>query len=122
MRATELRIGNLVNTPNPNMNPFKVEAIESEKVGGNNRINSFIYWHKDNIIGIPLDEWWLLKLGFEAPADGESRFDYNYGEIIVDLNDRIYIVENEFYVQDMTIHRLQNIYFALTGEELTIKA
>ena len=75
---------------------------------------------------IPLTEEWLVKFGFEE-IDGfltldlgsfsGARFIFWYGDVL-----------NLFCKSDMMlskqikyVHQLQNLYFALTGEELTIK-
>jgi len=66
---------------------------------------------------IPLTEEWLLKFGFEITDNFQTKdrfqthkqdgfFWFEYGYIVVELN---------------YVHQLQNLYFALTGEELTIK-
>lgn len=73
---------------------------------------------------IPLTEDWLLKSGFK-----KSKHWYTLGGIAIstDMNwltqkvDGMYV---EFYNQfkcPKYVHQLQNLYFALTGEELTIK-
>ena len=65
---------------------------------------------------IPLTEEWLLKFGFEITDNFQTkdRFQthkqdgiiwFEYGYIVVELN---------------YVHQLQNLYFALTNEELTI--
>ena len=75
-----------------------------------------------NIEPIPLTEEWLSKFGFEnAFADKWDGMEWMPCEFI---NGKLY------YTPDMhhhaskgieNVHQLQNLYFALTGEELTIK-
>jgi len=69
-----------------------------------------------NVQPIPLTEEWLLKFGFDDLGT------YGYGR----GNFHICLHENEFYfsinnrkVFIKHVHQLQNLYFALTGEELT---
>jgi len=78
---------------------------------------------------IPLTEEWLLKFGFEED-------NYNYvmgvhqqifsGLMEFDFNERLNCWEFSIgSCNDLTriqyVHQLQNLYFALTGEELKIK-
>lgn len=84
---------------------------------------------------IPLTEEWLVRFGFERYKD-YNEFIKEYGNkcdfILFDhktpvaqAND---IKENQYYYWFhktihiiQYVHQLQNLYFALTGEELTIK-
>ena len=76
---------------------------------------------------IPLTEEWLLKFGFEK----ESNKSYSTGEEIVygvyKLDELTYnsIQKNWWFNgvlsnQPIYVHQLQNLYFALTNEELTL--
>ena len=70
---------------------------------------------------IPLTEEWLLKFGFKKDGGYYSKGRKHY-----------HFLSNKFYLGNdhvssgnadarvMHIHQLQNLYFALTGEELTI--
>jgi len=119
MKANELRIGNLVFDR-------RKEIIEVGPV----LLTQLILWQdthysrKPPCDPIPLTEEWLLKFGF----GGKDPFTYlhiktnelefhwgnnNLNVISYDLGAGI-----TFNVQ--YIHQLQNLYFALTGEELTI--
>ena len=79
----------------------------------------------EKIQPIPLTEEILLKLGFEKSSDNEQWFIGIYGFCIVfdgvdwcfkpRINDDLIVC----YLKN--IHQLQNLYFALTGEELTFK-
>ena len=73
---------------------------------------------------IPLTEEWLLKFGFEKQIDDYYYFYGYYASFDADLPmwfgqegccQKETIKENIKYV-----HQLQNLYSALTGEELTI--
>lgn len=118
MKTKGLQIGNLIQDKYGN-----IEIVNQLLTIGDyiDRVNDEPY--EDYYSPIPLSEEWLLKMGFEQPGHGfnELQLDYNDGEIIIDINDRIYIGTNEFYVKDVPLHRLQNIFHSLTGEELTIK-
>ena len=74
---------------------------------------------------IPLTEEWLVKFGFRC------RFDigYNgwYSPNILGESIRIFELENGWFKYSSAhtviknLHQLQNLYYALTNEELTIK-
>ncbi|MBE4949931.1 hypothetical protein [Chryseobacterium culicis] len=85
---------------------------------------------------IELTEDWLLKFGFEKHNDGSVSSQYSYGLNPVTHDYLIYLIwikdpirsdlpKYPFYLNGhfemKTVHQLQNLYFALTGEELTIK-
>jgi hypothetical protein len=105
MKATELRIGNYVDLG-----------------GGRN-----LYQIQDEIFGslnlnpIALTEEWLLKFGFKYykswnywQIKGEHRLKVYPCNISFDFRER-------FHFEIKEVHQLQNLYFALTGEELEIK-
>jgi len=87
---------------------------------------------------IPLTEEWLIKFGAEKSNDEYGGFflpKHNGTRLRIKYAER-YIGESKvkcwsiffgigryggFYVQADHVHQLQNLYFALTGEELTIK-
>ena len=144
MKATELRLGNLfypidrskeIHLPIEiaykicSINYYEVEAVKFD-------VNpaTIQYWSEFNITDlspITLTKEWLLKLGFVgfgvfqefvinsnlwiSSASGKSVeiiCENEHGEI----TDRASALLPIKYV-----HSLQNLYFALTGEELTIK-
>jgi hypothetical protein len=117
MKSSELRIGNITSMGvvcSIEDNFFRV--LDSE---GDTFKNTWA-----DIQPIPLTEEWLLKFGF-IKKNG-------YGFIKKDLAGNIfYSVETKehfmFQYHDLRIkikhvHQLQNIYFALTGEELIFKS
>lgn len=129
MKATELRLGNLINTKNPNMNPFKIEAIEREKAGGYNNFGSFVYWYCNDFEPIPLTEEWLLKFGFAHKFDNIYTYPFRISDnLVVEMKfegwaENISLFTNGFFSSNSVkyVHQLQNLYFSLTGQELTIK-
>jgi len=71
---------------------------------------------------IPLNEEWLVKFGFEKD---KSAFIYGYYAL---YNNEIYWSGGVYSACDSIsnieikyVHQLQNLIFALTGEELTLK-
>lgn len=80
---------------------------------------------------IPLAEEWLIKFGFYfkkcgiCGQDQWSGMDFYMNDIITlrgNLkNDSTLILSFLYDCQIKYVHQLQNLYFALIGEELTIK-
>lgn len=63
----------------------------------------------------PLTEEWLLKFGFKYKNGYGFIFKYGY----ISKQDKYWIYHNICKKIDF-VHQLQNLYFALTGEELII--
>ena len=82
---------------------------------------------------IPLTEEWLLKFGFtERSFKGYNRKFYKTVNNILfvipfcisfDSINYYYPVDEEYqiFINLKYVHQLQNLYFSLTGEELTLK-
>lgn len=119
LTATELRIGNWIHT-----GEFHIEGHQGE------------YQMKDNWFGyanmfnpIPLTDEWLKKFGFFSKYKHcNVRWNilgFDIQQISDEDDDGNKIPQEQiFYYQYMYeikyVHQLQNLYFALTGEELTI--
>lgn len=132
MKASELRIGNLLQDKVSKTELKVIELTEKDIITYVVDRSMFPLKHGWGLEPIPLTEEWLLKFGFEE--DGES-FIHGNGWLIVDWPTVHYSIDiwrhNENYptTSDWSeipscidyVHQLQNLYFALTGEELTIK-
>ena len=132
MKATELRIGNLVGIKETALHAdgcnhseaiFEIEEIKKDVV-------QFKGYHANeyykDLNPISLTEQWLLDFGFK----NEIGY-YSKGAFLISLADdascffkdgRVYfnsriIIEN----QSKYVHQLQNLYFALIGEDLNLK-
>jgi hypothetical protein len=138
MKASELRIGNFVNVPNIKQSPFRVDYFDDQKVYQ----KSFTYtlpsfasdipfhpltWDLEDVSGIPLTPEILEMAGFEKTYESSFsiRYDHNLTQFIgydiskadsMETGLRYY--GNRIKVQ--YLHQLQNLYFALTGQELNI--
>lgn len=117
MTANELRIGNYV---------FSLETQNHQRITGLLEEQPFFdaitfdYPNYDEIESIPLTEEWLLKFGFESIGSfyriGNSRF----VEVIVH-DSGIDVCNHSVSLPHIkSVHQLQNLYFALTGTELTV--
>ena len=100
MKASELRIGNIV----------KQGIIESIGISLI-QVSDTIY-ESEVIEPIQLTEEWLLKFGFRKVY----KTCYQYKDFILD--DRFIMMDIDITIQLKYVHQLQNLYFALTGEEL----
>jgi hypothetical protein len=73
---------------------------------------------------ILLTKEWLLKLGFTKESEISEYFDgdYRYAcEYVLDYKNDVLVFNNNMgsiYNHVKYVHQLQNLYFALTGEEL----
>ena len=121
LSINELRIGNYIS-------PLGI---------GITKVEGFCIW--DNIIQsdnfaerelkefqpIPLTEEWLLKFGFEKYTNNEFSFETKDFEISF-LNGGLKLLCGEYAENPISlnnqkyVHQLQNLYFALTGTELTL--
>jgi hypothetical protein len=106
MKATELRIGNYVY----GYSGDNVTAVTSAW---------FLFKTAERANPIPLNEEWLVKFGFDPGKPIKALnilSSYNLGNFGCKLSYSGAVGPNIQHV-----HQLQNLYFALTGEELTIK-
>ena len=102
MKANELKIGNIVS----------IFGIEQHII---TELKDTIYV---DLNPIPLTEEWLLKFGFEKKI--------GWDDLIYHVKNNVDLYEflsgyeyYDFHIKH--VHQLQNLYFALTGEELKIK-
>lgn len=117
MKTTELRIGNLVTVSD---SIIKVTGVDRYNI----QVNG--YYPLSDIMLIPLTQEWLIKFGFLEQK--QDWFNLNL------INDWTYLYINAKYnIVELSVnnhgailsgvcqyvHQLQNLYFALTGEELT---
>jgi hypothetical protein len=135
MKTNELRIGNFVDRNG------LMEIIEVQKAGrvwfydhvNKNQTKSF--WLDEFTKPIPVTEYWLLRLGFTKNTYDADKFAFNEPFFKVQLEAKGWgIGYNEEIGWSVTalgssrfapipnVHQLQNIYYALTGEELSLSA
>lgn len=144
IKAEELRLGNLVEIdngllPETKGKPHVVIGIQNRSdkdfpdsdsvislIPNERSWRNYSQWN-EYIKPIPLTEEWLLKFGFFV-STRKNCYYKNWGTNGVELivHDYHYkggfeyeLGSNKYKVVEY-IHQLQNLYFALTGEELTI--
>ncbi len=132
MKASELRIGNLV--LDPVLGIVKVVDILSTNVIGVqtshlkvNKVKSTKTFMVDveDLQPIPLNEEKLLKFGWEQYHNTNHYFIGELTICYVNKNLGFKIAYLDMVAIDSIsikyVHQLQNLYFALTGEELKLK-
>jgi hypothetical protein len=127
MKANDLRIGNLVNyliidEMDERKKWFEVSEIDYDDL----RIIQNKHEINQDYQPIQLTEEWLLKFGFKQIKPNHYWFrDWNSLRFsLIDNNLHCSIGDDEcgfLYKMIKYVHELQNLYFALTNEELTIK-
>lgn len=121
MRAKDLRIGNWFEGDNGDKIYYQITAKEI--------LDFYDDPLNDYYKPIPLTEEWLLKFGFKSD-DISWEYSKRFGNLYIMYDIKI----NSIYIHDGSrydgadipneikhVHQLQNLYFALTGEELTLK-
>lgn len=136
IKAEELRIGNLVNVPRADQIPFRIDAFEFlgkdfGKVAQNNGTYMVmdievpfhpLTWELKDLSPIPLTPKILEKFGlnfdgltYRNKTDLVVSGEFTWVGIYIPRNDEDVTLDCPEYV-----HQLQNLYYALTGTELTI--
>lgn len=121
MKANEIRINNYLNFTCSD--PIKQVQVDK------GYFLSQGFWrdlHDGCFKPIPLTEEWLLNLGIKKKEfDDYYTLSENYWGIHISKSDNGKFdvhIRNEYMLCEIKhVHQLQNLYFALTGEKLTIK-
>jgi len=116
MKATELRIGNIVLVENIEQDG-KYKGNFSEVIADSSTISGCELC-PNRVKPIPLTEEWLDKFGFERNRDPQivSPNRVLWFVNMLEFNEGFYC--NETGLTVYYVHQLQNLYYALTGEEL----
>jgi hypothetical protein len=122
MKINELRIGNYISPLGRGITVVEGLCIWDGLIQSSNFAERGI----EDFEPIPLTEEWLLKFGATEKYKSVSNR-WSFGIFALDdPEDEDGILTNEFYYDSTLkvkyVHQLQNLYFALTGEELTIKS
>lgn len=132
INVTELRVGNIVlyTQDNDELPVLKIDG-DSKTICLDLLLDLNMEVNEQDIEPIPLTPEWLGRCGFlsagqfdkdiyKVVVNGESYYirDHKGFDFAIDSNegDPLYIRYDLHHV-----HQLQNLYFALTGEELAIK-
>lgn len=141
MKATELRIGNLLQDKSTDeflsIIELTTDSIKCYFLNKTEQIffinGRFSLLEKSQVKPIPLTEEWLLKFGFKPNI---LTFIYNNIEVAFDSKKYLRLCgysfisgdeypipsSNKCFIKPIKyVHQLQNLYFALCGKELIIK-
>jgi len=133
IKAEELRLGNYVDVPRKDQSPFRIDAFESLsktfiKVAMIHPIHGENFhpltWYGDDLKPIPLTEEWCIKFGFQKDLENTIYKNINKHCFLCYDNNIVLLLEeeNNWCIRKIKyVHELQNLYFALTGEELIFK-
>jgi len=129
MTANELRIGNWVNCTGIDIDTEEEFSMDCEVVSIPNKLEADYMFDVDfpsednsSVEPIPLTDKWLVKFGFDV----DNKMDEDR-TLVYELNAKGFSIEFEhgndcflecIGVDILYVHQLQNLYFALTGEEL----
>ena len=124
MKANELRIGNYIEFDSS----VRTLVIEDEqgfievRSIGESGVNEWSDYGASGCVSnpkpIPLTEEWLIKFGFEKLEGWDDMYYFKIGDFqVYEYNVSGYEYD-DFNIKH--VHQLQNLYFALTGEELKI--
>lgn len=113
MKANELRIGNCYDQFG-NINQVDWITIKELSNAPDSQL-----WCK----AIPLTEEWLLKFGFEKKEGYYDRYYYSIDGMNIKIDDDMFETEvgECLYKSIKYVHQLQNLFFAINDEELTMK-
>lgn len=116
INKNELRIGNLVSySYSGNTHNGIVEGLGKIYCESVSYRNVFVSYPYKILIPIPIDEKWLEMFGYNLITENHYSV---LGHLILKLEDRFYCDKNG--VQIKYVHQLQNLFFSLTGNELTL--
>ena len=119
MEVKAIRFGNLVKHINES-SILKVSGINNESIWVDEMPDYHYEMDIELIEPIPLTEDWLLKFGFEKDNEYYSKGTKHYhlpSKSFYSGND--HVSGGNVDARIKYVHQLQNLYFALTGEELT---
>ena len=126
MKGNELRIENLVDLGNRIAKVIEISQLACVVVDLEETQDTIEDY--DRIRPIPLTEEWLLKFGFEInrQTKEENNIWRCYSEEgffeVEQIGTSFFLDDNHCYGTKIDyVHQLQNLFFALTAEELTFK-
>jgi hypothetical protein len=138
MKANELRIGNYVVPPvgcEPHIGEItaiNLDRYDCELIDDNYEeyVSISQFGKIRELNPVPITKEWLLKFGFKEFIDFGSKsgiyeklplcgFTYSLNTKKIMILHKGNAVSHWLDIQTQYVHQLQNLYFALTGEELT---
>lgn len=136
MKAQDLRLGNYINALEDYDQAIasQVIALSSGDADIDEYGNRILFYtlngeyapEQCTVEGIPITSDWLVRLGFEEGSDDYGFLDNDYSIEFIVLKDCMSVLFR--YYDDSIcfsldhikyVHQLQNLFFALTGKEIT---
>jgi hypothetical protein len=119
MKAEELRVGNLINV-GALYSTYGIGTVceilaDSVVVKINESYHSYLF---DDLQGVEFSEEWLVKFSFELHYGRYFKGNFCYYPDLKMFEWRGLPLLDSLWNE---VHKLQNLHFALTGQELTIK-
>src|SRR5687768_7310925 len=122
MKIEELRIGNIIKTKGANLEYWQITVedfgIMCDKVMHDSDMSKYI--------PVDITKEWLIRFGFyHTEINNSYQLDSDLGFSIwgrLDSGFNIFVSSDDIGKDIKFVHELQNLFFALTKEELTLKA
>jgi hypothetical protein len=116
IRLSEFRTGNLLDRLGVIYNFYAIDALHPHQIWIQDEKNKQPSWsYNEDLKPIKLDILWLINFGFEE-IDINGRTIYQNNKLRLSVSNSGNIYYNKILIG--TVHRLQNLCFALTGSEL----
>jgi hypothetical protein len=126
LKAKDLRIGNLVGKYIKDCDTYyyaicTVDLINLDSFVSFDELDNYKNSEYVKYDPIPLTEEWFLDFGFEEEEDYFVYvLSYDFGEIKIYRQGGYFFIEGVIKQEVKYVHQLQNLYHALTGNELEI--
>lgn len=137
MEAKKFRIGNYLRSKQW-FGHGQIQGIEETENGFQLKVKGYVHeWEKGKYFDleeIPLTEQWLIDLGFEKQvlSDNSAHYytlelnDNKYCDLSICSGDKNGFIEATLFPYEdwfryKYVHELQNLFFAITGQELELK-
>lgn len=120
MKSNELRIGNLAYSKKDESVVLVVTVYSKPDSVSYSYKEDVIMGHPLSILEpIPLTEEWLVKFGFEKKGINTPKWRFWKIDLVEDEKGIYSFDESRIYIDIEYVHQLQNLFYALTNEELT---
>lgn len=129
MKENQLRLGNLVY----GLDEYASTALPVCSLNGDGTIRLLIFgesvgcFSASIINPIPITEEWLDMLGFNPVSPIRNVFEYVFNDLLITITLEEFNIEVQkngrvvrIPAKCKYVHQLQNLYFALTGEEVSL--